>query len=254
MTDRPAAPTPNPAREWDVFISHAGGDTDVARKLKRELDPPARVFLDREGIRAGDDWREVLDVALKSARVYVFFISREFGDAHYVKAELTTAVNLIRGDPNRCIIPLYLNVRDVTLDDAPLDLRDIQGLPVPDPNDLRSVREILIDRLREVLPGVASRVRVVADHRDGAEELAGGNLSGGLRKFLSPLTPVPEVLFALLLLMIPLTFACLLFLPPEVTVLGVTACLIIMVVVLMLLIVVFLALCKVSPRIKSGRI
>jgi hypothetical protein len=258
MADQPTpAPTANTAYEWDVFISHAGGDLEVARKLKRQLDPPARVFLDKESIQPSENWRDVLEDALESTRVYVVFISPSFEEAFYVEEELTIAIDMIRRDSQRRIMPVYLNVNEVPAK-VPVGLGNIQGLPLPDPSDLSAVTQFLIGKLKEVRPEVARKVAVVTGQRDAIEKLNSGGRADfvtGLRKVVKPFSPIPEILFGLFLLMTAATFLCLFALRgSEVQVLAVVVCLIMWMFLLISLLILLVLSLKHSPRIASGRI
>jgi hypothetical protein len=81
------------AYTWDVFISHAGRDADkrFALQLWDLLDKPGiglRTFLDERSLRIGEDAGPQMTEAMKSSRVGLLLLSREFFQRDSTKEEL----------------------------------------------------------------------------------------------------------------------------------------------------------------------
>jgi hypothetical protein len=83
-----------PDFKWDFFLAHAGADLEAARKLKRELEPPAEVFLDADDISLGQNWDRVLAEALRSSLIHVIIVSPNTEEAYYQCEEIAVAIQM----------------------------------------------------------------------------------------------------------------------------------------------------------------
>src|SRR4051812_12969225 len=91
---RPAAVSRLFARAPLVFLSHAGADTEAARRLKQRLEaaPEARerglkVWFDKDDLQAGESWQGQLEKIVSrratAFAVYVGSVRPELPDAHH---------------------------------------------------------------------------------------------------------------------------------------------------------------------------
>jgi len=104
-------PIDHPLDHYEVFIAHAGLDTDAAIALADELVKTHELhcFLDADKIREGDVWPTVLKKAMVAASVIVVLVSEHSDDAYYLQEEVAIAVSLHRADPEAYrVIPVLL--------------------------------------------------------------------------------------------------------------------------------------------------
>src|SRR5512132_3557839 len=96
-----------------LFLSHAGVDTEAARRLKQRLEaaPEARehglrVWFDKDDLRAGEPWQAQLEEAIRhrSAAFAVYVGSR--GIVNWVDAEIQLALGRAVTDPAYRFIPI----------------------------------------------------------------------------------------------------------------------------------------------------
>jgi tetratricopeptide (TPR) repeat protein len=94
---------------WDVFLAHAGADTETAQQLYDLLTAAGlSVCFDRAILRAGDDWHALLPKYLRQSSVVVALVSSKTRDAHYERSEIVLAVNLVRREGRR-LVPVRLS-------------------------------------------------------------------------------------------------------------------------------------------------
>ena len=85
-----------------VFISYSHVDSDFAEILQSKLESSGMpVWIDHAGIKAGTDWRNELDGAIRKSKALVLVMSPDSLGSHYVTYEWSFAHGL--GKP---IIPL----------------------------------------------------------------------------------------------------------------------------------------------------
>ena len=95
-----------------LFLSHAGVDTEAARRLKQRLEaaPEARehglrVWFDKDDLRAGEPWPQLEDaIRHRSAAFAVYVGSR--GVVNWVDAEIQLALGRAVADPSYRFIPI----------------------------------------------------------------------------------------------------------------------------------------------------
>ena len=214
MADQPAAAEPPaPDFDWDFFLAHAGADLEVARRLRRQLEPPARVFLDDECISLGESWDRKLAEALRSSLIHVILVSPNTDEAYYECEEIAVAVQLAREDPHtRRVVPVYLNSKGVP-NAVPYGLKTRHGLALPDSKDLTAAKERLLRTLQEVRRFERRKVEVVAVQREAVEKIETGGkaeLLAGLGEVTRFVRPLLKTLLALLVLSAAGLVACLL--------------------------------------------
>jgi TIR domain len=92
MSEQPDAPF--------LFLSHAGADTEAARKLKQRLEaaPAARerslkVWFDKDDLRAGESWQVQLEkVVARQATAFAVYVGSK-GVVNWVEAEVRLALS-----------------------------------------------------------------------------------------------------------------------------------------------------------------
>jgi hypothetical protein len=114
---------------WDFFIAHASPDKKEAHELRDLLkaEQSRRVFLDSEGLAAGDPWQSRLKQALSQARVTVVLISKHTPEAWYQQEEVVMAIELARAEyVAHTIVPVYL--KGALKSHTPYGLRRLHSL------------------------------------------------------------------------------------------------------------------------------
>lgn len=87
-----------------VFISYARKDRLFVETLKGELRSiDLKVWVDTENLRAGEDWREGIDEAIKSSLLFIIVMTPEAKASEYVTYEWSFAMGL-----GITIIPIIL--------------------------------------------------------------------------------------------------------------------------------------------------
>ena len=204
MSDHTAttAQTP-PDFKWDFFLAHAGADLEAARKLKRELEPPAEVFLDADDISLGQNWDRVLAEALRSSLIHVIIVSPNTEEAYYQREEIAVAIQMAREDPHtRRVVPVYLSSQGMPKS-VPYGLKTRHGLTVADEKDLASAKERLLQTLSEIRRLEVKKDEVVAVQRAAVERIASGSnteMLAGLNEVTRFVRPLLKTLIGLLAL------------------------------------------------------
>ena len=118
----------------DIFISHSGGDNEVAaaigERIRRER-PSWSLFYDKDNIRAGQRWQERLREELTSCRVVLALLSRNWLGSSWCFTEAVTAA--FRGKD-----VVGIETEDLTGDDlarAPPILHERQRVRLRDGDD-----------------------------------------------------------------------------------------------------------------------
>lgn len=202
-----------PKFDWDFFLAHAGPDLEEARKLRRQLSPPARVFLDAECISPGQVWAEVLADALQSSLIHLIIVSPNSGQAYYQSEEIAVAIQMAREDPHtHRVVPVYINSRGVPKT-VPYGLKTRHGLSVADDNDLAEAKLRLLDTLEEIRRLEKKKGEVVSVQREAVARIeSGGNadLLAGLNEVTRFVRPLLKALLVMLGLAFAGLVACLL--------------------------------------------
>lgn len=94
---------------WDVFIAHAGEDSEFAVRLYELLCVKLRVFLDSRCLLPGDDWDVEIPRAQRCAAITVVLVSRMTMQAYYAREEIALAIaRARRPDDHHRVIPVLL--------------------------------------------------------------------------------------------------------------------------------------------------
>jgi hypothetical protein len=159
--------------EWDFFLAHAGGDLDLARNLKRRLEPPAKAFLDDENIPLGEDWDTALSSAQQSSLITVVIVTAKTTAAYYVREEIAAAIQMAREDPDsHRVIPLYYLTSRQQTPGAPYGLRLKHSLTIEKSDDLTIAAKRLLETLEWMKPSEIKRRTIVAAQRTAVDQLA----------------------------------------------------------------------------------
>jgi tetratricopeptide (TPR) repeat protein len=122
---------------YDVFLSHAASDTEVARALAFRLrDAGMRVFFDADSIRPGDEVGRVLNEAVGSAALTVVLIGPMAGSSRWMSLEVSSAAALARAGQS-LLIPVL--VGDVSPAQVPDTLRSFPAMRAAVAEDLEQV-------------------------------------------------------------------------------------------------------------------
>jgi hypothetical protein len=93
LADEGFGPIDDPAREFDLFLSHASEDKDFTRPLAEALSQRGvRVWFDETAIRIGDSLRESIDRGLTRSRFGVVVFSHSFFAKSWTNYELNGLV------------------------------------------------------------------------------------------------------------------------------------------------------------------
>jgi hypothetical protein len=96
-----------------VFISYGREDTEAARRLSRQLAAyGADVWLDRESLLPGSDWKREIRSAIKQCRYFVALLSTSSVSRRgFVNAEISSALEVLKEFPKDQIfvIPVRLD-------------------------------------------------------------------------------------------------------------------------------------------------
>lgn len=93
LADEGYAPIEDPAREFDLFLSHATEDKEFARPLAYALvKRGVNVWFDETEIRVGDSLRESIDRGLSRSRFGVVVLSEAFFAKRWTSYELNGLV------------------------------------------------------------------------------------------------------------------------------------------------------------------
>jgi hypothetical protein len=76
----------------DIFISHDSSDGDFAELLKEKIEKVGiTAWIDTERLKAGEDWRQEIDQAIKNAKSLIIVMSPEARKSEYVTYEWSFA-------------------------------------------------------------------------------------------------------------------------------------------------------------------
>lgn len=144
--------------EFDAFIAYAQADAACAEKLHTLLSTVGyRVFLAPRTLDPGVDWSKEINAALVGSLVTVVLVSPFYDAAYYLKAEVETAIELMRLDKRRRVVPVYLSP-DRGLDGVPSFLRPLQSLSLQSDSAFLEVAHRLEGVLRQLRRGTAWEV------------------------------------------------------------------------------------------------
>lgn len=203
MADKTTSQEPSGTFNWDFFLAHAGPDLDIARNLKRALDPPAKAFLDDDNLVLGDDFDQELAEAQQSSLISIVIVSPHTEQAYYQREEIASAIQMSREDPHtHRVVPVFFNQEQIPSREIPYGLRLKHSLRVPDSGDLTEAGKRLLDTLTQMKDYEVRKADVVAGQRAAIPKITGGNVNAlagvaELTRFVHPLLKTLLVLFVL---------------------------------------------------------
>lgn len=213
MTDELETPPGlKPVYDWDFFLAHAGDDLSIAEKLKQNLDPPAKVFLDNVNLVLGDDWPQKLSEAQKASLISVVIVSPNTKDAYYQRVEIAAAIQMAREDPSsHRVVPIY--TKKIPSREIPYGLELKHSLYL-ESDDFTTAGQRLLKTLQVMKHYEVKRVEVVAEQQKAIAQITGSgdnaNLLAGLSKVTKFVGPLLKTLLILFVLMMVLLVFCLL--------------------------------------------
>lgn len=163
---------PEPAYDWDFFLSHAGADLETADQLYVLLAGQATVFLDARCLELGDDWDTRLAAALGGSCVIVVLISVRTDQAYYEGEEIATAIQLVRQNSGRQrVVPVYLDDQCTT----PFGLRRKHSLYLTKAGSLGGVADRLLELREKLRAGEIKQVEILESHKIALSKISTGN-------------------------------------------------------------------------------
>src|SRR5262245_26167388 len=97
-------PSPNPRLNDHIFVSYSSKDRAFVDQLANELRKQGHiVWIDFEGIRGGEQWKQSIADALHPSRVVLLVLSPDSIISEWVEEEIRTGLEL-----QKTIIPLLL--------------------------------------------------------------------------------------------------------------------------------------------------
>jgi tetratricopeptide (TPR) repeat protein len=146
---------------YDVFISHAVGDTATARRLAEHLSShDLRVFLDVDSIRIGDDWQGIISDALESSSAIAVLLSSRTNIGGYASQEISYASANAR-DGRTLLIPIYLD--EQSAHNVPRNLEKFQGIQVHDSSELGPAAQKIAKAVRDAQPSSLVHVKATGN-------------------------------------------------------------------------------------------
>lgn len=113
------SPSPNPRLRDHIFVSYSSKDRAFVDQLAAELRKRGHiVWIDFEGIRGGDQWKQSIADGLHPSRLVLLVLTPDSIVSEWVEAEIETARAL-----NKAIIPLLLRPVGRAADVASPNLR-----------------------------------------------------------------------------------------------------------------------------------
>lgn len=131
---------------WDFFIAHGASGAEEAAALHRALERDARVFSRAVSLEPGEG-DGVAVRALGDAGVVVLLLARDGDIDRVVGDDLTAAIERVRNDPTRRVVPVYLDAQAEA--NRRYGTATTQGLSL-----LGDGREHVVAKLREVVAGL----------------------------------------------------------------------------------------------------
>ena len=105
------------AHTTSIFISYSRTDSAFVDKLKADLDKHYDIWIDREELRGGQNWRDKLEEAIDKCEVLIVILPAESAKLQYIKMEYRYAQN-----QKKLVIP----VRHLPTSKVPMDLNELQ--------------------------------------------------------------------------------------------------------------------------------
>ena len=145
----------------DIFISYSRHDTNVVNEIVNMLEQEGySVWIDRDGIESGEDFKRVILKAIKESEVILFFSSEHSNVSDWTAKEIGVAVKY-----RKHTIPIKLD--DSNFNEAvEFDLINLDYIDYSKPTIRSAMREKLLKTLRNKLgPGSKASERLEAERK-----------------------------------------------------------------------------------------
>lgn len=138
----------NTEDQFDIFISYARQDTNIAGQIYEKLKPFCRVFFDQESIDPGVPWRSKIKEAMDRSHIIVILISEHTAGSNFQNIEIHESLFLsASGSLGPRIIPVVLYRSDFEYGELPFGLGQFNAIPLPGHDHLTG----LVEKLRKLL-------------------------------------------------------------------------------------------------------
>lgn len=135
----------------DIFISYSRYDFDVVNELVTSLEQEGySIWIDRDGIESGDDFKRVILKAIKESKVVLFFSSEHSNVSNWTAKEIGVAVKY-----KKHIIPMMLDESNFN-EAVEFDLINLDYVDYSKASTRLAMRERLCKTLRNKL-GMGSK-------------------------------------------------------------------------------------------------
>ena len=128
-----------------VFICHAKEDKAAALELHKRLhDENINAWIDEENLLPGEEWKIIIEKAVKSSHVVLVLLSRySITKAGYIQKEIKIALDLADEQPEDTIFIIPIKLEEC---DVPARLRQFQWLEYYNPKSYELLRKSLLAR------------------------------------------------------------------------------------------------------------
>lgn len=141
----------------DVFISHATQDDGVASRIADACSSAGLTcWTDHQSLKAGNIWFKEIEAGIKYGGCFLLLCSRSSVNSQSVADEVLMALERQDRWHSYPIVPLVLD-GDKKREVIPASLGHCQAWDMRNVKDRDSQIPALIDRIKEILPGLSSR-------------------------------------------------------------------------------------------------
>ena len=191
---------------WDVFMSYATPNQDIARALATALDEHGiRVWFDQLELKPGESLIDSLNQGLRFSRIGVVIFSHDFFARDWTQAELKALYHLVKSQPQqRRVVPVWYRLsKQEVISYAPL-FADTVSLSWEE--GMETIVARLLDVIRpsneyaKQLAQTLAQLRLALEHEDyqtkvgaiiAGSEIGFKEIGNFLRKIaLQPLNPI----------------------------------------------------------------
>jgi tetratricopeptide (TPR) repeat protein len=151
--------------EYDIFISYSRKDSDIVNQFVNSLtDAGYRVWIDREGIMSGDQFKAIIVRAIKNSSIVLFFSSANSNASKWTVKEISYALK-----KDKTIVPVKLDETEYD-DSIDFDLINIDFIRYQH-NNFSSVSERLIASIAKHLGKDPSTTSSLQTNNQSPDEL-----------------------------------------------------------------------------------
>lgn len=160
----------------DIFISYSRHDTNVVNEIVAMLEQEGySVWIDRDGIESGEDFKRVILKAIKESEVILFFSSEHSNASDWTAKEIGVAVKY-----RKHTIPIKLD--DSNFNEAvEFDLINLDYIDYSKPTIRPAMREKLLKTLRNKLGLGSMEIERVESERKAKETMEMEKLESELK-------------------------------------------------------------------------